>query len=1254
MLKIRLHHPLAFFASPILSIAMLALASGCSSSGTVGTEPAGDSGRPGDKGEVASWSMPDTNVVIPLDGGGACISSCTVAGGQYCGVIGNNCSGTLDCGACPAGVSCLGGICATGANYDAGALTSCNVTGGTYCGDIGNGVGGKLSCGACPIGWSCTKGLCTGDPATCVQRQCGTGASKYCGTIGDDCGHAKDCGICAADQVCTNNQCVPAKGCMATTCSPTGGQYCGGILGDGCGSSITCGDCTTPGWTCQGHLCKGGAACPRIVCGAGAGKYCGTIGDGCGGSNVCGDCIAGEVCKNSQCQPAICTPLTCNPTGGQYCGGQLGDGCGGVLNCTAACQAGWNCVDHLCVGGLTCQPLAVCTNGTPFNYCGNVGDGCGGILHCGNDCAAGQVCDTTTGLCMGDATCVPATCNNGSLFNYCGDVGDNCGGTLHCGNDCATGQTCEPTTGLCKGDKTCVPVACDNGSAFKYCGETGDGCGGSLHCGNDCAAKQVCGSDGICKGDASCVPNTCKNGTPFSYCGNIGDGCGGSLPCGTKCAANQVCGVDSLCKGDATCVPMTCDNGTPYKYCGTVGDGCGGALVCSSNCGTGKFCDPTTGLCKGDSTCTPSSVCTNGTPFNYCGTIGDGCGGSLPCGTTNCGNAKVCNTSKSLCKGDATCVPVKCKTDAGGQYCGGTIGDGCGESVTCSAACPKHTVCSNNVCACDGSLICQIASCTTGGPTTIKGIVYDPAGVNPLYNVIVYVPNTTLNPITHGPTCDQCSTPSGDPVAIATSVADGSFTLTNVPSGTNIPIVFQLGKWRRQVKIPEVTPCQENDLPATLTRLPKNLNDGDAGTVSLPKIAIAASSAHPCTKNPGGGNDICDNTVAERLQCLLRRIGVDTTEFTLPGGAGSVQLYNQTKVEADTCNLVAGSAATYPDATANLWDSQAHLNQYDMLLLNCGGSGAPGGPGAAANSYITYPDAVNRMKAYLDAGGRVFAEHYHWDWIRSFPNYPSVFGEVATWYTGTPGVIGTGPRNTQVDTSFDRGVAFASWLKNVGASATTGILPISAGVKGSAIDQINPPSQRWLYELPANATNLTGPAQYTHYFSFNAPVTAPVANQCGRFVYTALHVSDSTSTGFPGDPATSGGNAFPGCCAARTALSAQEKALEFMIFDLSACPTTIELSPPPQPPSAAPPPPTPPAPAPPPPVSPGAPPPPPAPPPPAPPPPATTPPAPPSPPVPPPPPPPPPVVAPPPPPAPPSQNVPPPPPPPPPPPQVIF
>ena len=92
--------------------------------------------------------------------------------------------------------------------------------------------------------------------------------------------------------------------------------------------------------------------------------------------------------------------------------------------------------------------------------------------------------------------------------------------------------------------------------------------------------------------------------------------------------------------------------------------------------------------------------------------------------------------------------------------------------------------------------------------------------------------------------------------------------------------------------------------------------------------------------------------------------------------------------------------------------------------------------------------------------------------------------------------------------------------------------------------------------------------------TFNTPVEAAADAQCGRVVHTDIHVKAAPAA--PGeskdksDPGT-GGTPFPTGCTSVT-LSAQEKALEFLFFDLSACvqPDTDRPVPPPVPPPGAP------------------------------------------------------------------------------------
>jgi hypothetical protein len=153
--------------------------------------------------------------------------------------------------------------------------------------------------------------------------------------------------------------------------------------------------------------------------------------------------------------------------------------------------------------------------------------------------------------------------------------------------------------------------------------------------------------------------------------------------------------------------------------------------------------------------------------------------------------------------------------------------------------------------------------------TSLAGTVYDPAGKNPLYNVVVYVPGSTPAPLPSGATCDSCADLyTGSPVTTALTDANGRFFLSKVPPGRDVPLVFQIGKWRRQVRVPNVVACQETSIPDGSLTLPKNQTEGD-----IPAIAIST-----------GGSDT--------LECLFRRIGVDASEYTGdPLGAGRIHIF---------------------------------------------------------------------------------------------------------------------------------------------------------------------------------------------------------------------------------------------------------------------------------------------------------------------------------------------------------------------------
>ena len=391
-------------------------------------------------------------------------------------------------------------------------------------------------------------------------------------------------------------------------------------------------------------------------------------------------------------------------------------------------------------------------------------------------------------------------------------------------------------------------------------------------------------------------------------------------------------------------------------------------------------------------------------------------------------------------------------------------------------------------------LQCQVANkCGTKDGTALSGVVNIPAGNLPLYGAKVYVPNSPVSPLVAGASCDRCDNLlSGNPVTSATTDNQGRFTLANVPVGDNIPLVIQAGKWRREVMIPHIDACSATTVDPTTTRLPRTQAEGN-----IPLIALTT-----------GGLDA--------LECLLRKLGIADSEFTLPTGTGRVHLYTGTGgSDRFTANLAGG--ASFQNATS-LWGSLDSLKRYDVVTLSCEGQQYPNTKSTAARQ---------AMLDYINLGGRVFASHYHNIWITGGPApLPSVLT-----YNDRPDI---GSTTADVITSFAKGAALADWLVNVGASSVRGKLPLSAAQ--NTVQAVNSTiAQAWL----------TVPAQNNvQYFSFDTPIGTAAAQQCGRMVLSDIHVASGDVSG-PTKP-------FPSGCTT-TSLSPQEKALIFILFDLSNC-----------------------------------------------------------------------------------------------------
>jgi len=447
--------------------------------------------------------------------------------------------------------------------------------------------------------------------------------------------------------------------------------------------------------------------------------------------------------------------------------------------------------------------------------------------------------------------------------------------------------------------------------------------------------------------------------------------------------------------------------------------------------------------------------------------------------------------------------------------------------------------CANNSAAFkdDGAPGC--AACTTC-TTAVTGKVYDPSGPAgnnlPLAGISVFQPSGALVTFPDGVACESCASLDSPAIARAVTDATGSFTLTNVSPGTNVPIVVQSGRWRRRIVLPSVPACATTTPAAGTFRMPQSRTDGFGGVADIPRTALVTS----------------DN---EALECLLLKMGISASEF---GPYSATAAHRIRMFRNNGMNTSGGLPAAVP----GVFNA---LNEHGQVIFDCDGAGVFSASPLWSNTTAAQKAA---LQTYTSNGGKVFMDHLPGQLFLT--TGPAPFSGVSSWNTALYQQTGfTIPARGKVLTGTGPQNQFLQWLSNVGAMTDYGSPLIRSDVpRRHSLTPNASQTTTWIKGETNNdwAGNPNG--NYTLSFSFEMGKvgTTPtvnancgVPNGFGRVMFNGMHVSQSRSA-YPAN------GTFPTNCSLGFGLTPEEKALEYQLFQLTACQLGGATPPPPPPP----------------------------------------------------------------------------------------
>jgi hypothetical protein len=326
-------------------------------------------------------------------------------------------------------------------------------------------------------------------------------------------------------------------------------------------------------------------------------------------------------------------------------------------------------------------------------------------------------------------------------------------------------------------------------------------------------------------------------------------------------------------------------------------------------------------------------------------------------------------------------------------------------------------------------------------------------------------------------------------IVSTTTALDGSFQLANVPATQQLPVIVQKGRFRKQVKVDTVA-CADRHLTVDEARLPRNQSEGD-----LPHIAVGVGDY-------------------DQIECVLRAIGIDTGEFTPPDTNGAVHLYNN-------------SGGT--PSLESMLSSATSLDKYNLVFVNC--------TSQTFDLYGSQSMVKANLHDFVQKGGRLYVTDWAYDYMEQVPAFaPYIFFDGGGDLT-TPqplkgaDLIWSGAPIAATVADAD----LAAWLKAANASpdGSVSLEGAWALARSTAMDQGLYPSTTWVH---GSAAGLDRPMTVT--FDYDG---------CGKVLWSAYHTRQ------PGG-GMQGTINFPAYCKSTpSTMIAQEKILEYLIFEFSSC-----------------------------------------------------------------------------------------------------